>query len=50
MKIFYSSAFLILAISIVTGCGGKGPAKKEAAAAADSTTVSDTGYTVLKNI
>jgi predicted small lipoprotein YifL len=51
MKIFYSSALLVLAIACITGCGGKGPAKKESkesAAPADSISVHDTGYTGIK--
>ena len=51
MRIFYSSALLALAFACITGCGGKGPAKKESkesVAPADSTTVADTGYTGIK--
>jgi predicted small lipoprotein YifL len=48
MKIFYSASVIVLAIAIITGCGGKGPAKKEAVAPADTVTVSDTGYTGIK--
>jgi predicted small lipoprotein YifL len=48
MKILYNSLLLILAIAFVTACGGKGPAKKESVAPADSITVPDTGYTGIK--
>jgi len=48
MKIFYSSAFLVLAIACFAGCSGKGPAKKESVAPVDSITVKDTGYTGIK--
>jgi len=48
MKIFSSSLFLIPIIFLISGCNGKGPAKKELQVAADSITVADTGYTGIK--
>src|ERR1035437_1613016 len=45
MKKISGSLFLILAVFLITGCHGKGPAKKELQAVADSVTVPDTGYT-----
>lgn len=48
MKIFPGSLLLILAISFITGCNGKGPAKKDLQTVSDSTTVPDTGYTGIK--
>jgi MORN repeat variant len=48
MKLFPNSLPLILSLVIITGCHGKGPAKKELQAAADSVTVPDTGYTGIK--
>ena len=48
MRIFPGSLLLIFAISFLTGCNGKGPAKKESQAVSDSTTVPDTGYTGIK--
>ena len=48
MKTFTGSLLLILAVSFLTGCTGKGPAKKESLAAADTITVPDTGYTGIK--
>ncbi len=48
MKIFSTSLLLILAVSLFSGCNGKGPAKKETHAVTDSITVPDTGYTGIK--
>ena len=48
MKIFSGSLLLILVISFITGCTGKGPAKKAIQAVSDSVTVPDTGYTGIK--
>jgi len=48
MKIFTGSLFLILFISLFTGCNRKGPAKKESQVVSDSITVPDTGYTGIK--
>ena len=49
MKFFSGSLFLILAISLINGCTGKGSAKKELPAITDSVTTStDTGFTGIK--
>ncbi|MGD0753544.1 MAG: hypothetical protein ABR927_00675 [Bacteroidales bacterium] len=48
MKIFSPLLLLILSFFLITGCHGKGPAKKELQAVADSVTVPDTGYTGIK--
>jgi hypothetical protein len=48
MKIFSSLLLLILVISFITGCAGKGSVKKETSVKADSITVPDTGYTGIK--
>ena len=48
MKIFSGSLLLMLSISVITGCTGKSPAKKELKAVTDSVTVPDTGYTGIK--
>jgi len=48
MKIFSGSLLLVLVISFITGCTGKGPAKKEIQAVSDSVTVPDTGWTGIK--
>jgi hypothetical protein len=48
MKILSHSLFFILAISFITGCGGKAPAKKESQPITDSVTVHDTGYSGIK--
>src|SRR5665647_2836113 len=48
MKIFSGSLLLILVISFIIGCTGKGPAKKDIQAVSDSVTISDTGYTGIK--
>jgi antitoxin component YwqK of YwqJK toxin-antitoxin module len=48
MKKISGSSLLILAILFITGCHGKGPAKKELQVVADSVTVPDTGYTGIK--
>lgn len=47
MKISKSLVLLIL-ISIIAGCNGKGKVKKESRTASDTTTVPDTGYTGIK--
>jgi predicted small lipoprotein YifL len=48
MKILSTSRLLILTVFLLAGCHGKGPAKKELQAVADSVTVPDTGYTGIK--
>lgn len=48
MKIFSGSVLLVLAISIIAGCNGKGNVKKESLAVSDSSTVPNTGYTGIK--
>lgn len=48
MKIFSGSLLLVLAISFITGCNGKGTVKKGSLAISDSITVPDTGYTGIK--
>ena len=48
MKKISGSSLLILAILFISGCHGKGPAKKELQSIADSVTVPDTGYTGIK--
>lgn len=48
MKISYSSLLLVLAISIIAGCNGKGRVKKESKAVSDTITVPDTGFTGIK--
>jgi hypothetical protein len=48
MKIFTGSVLFILAISFITGCKMKGPAKIESRTLTDSVTVHDTGYTGIK--
>lgn len=48
MKIFSYSLLLIIAISLLSGCSGKSPAKKGKLAVNDSITVPDTGYTGIK--
>jgi hypothetical protein len=40
--------FVIIISSCLIGCSGKGPAKKEQSAAPDSSSVSDTGFTGIK--
>lgn len=47
MKIFFGSIILIFSI-IIAACTGKGASKKEIAAAIDTVTVADTGYTGIK--
>jgi len=48
MKIFSASVLFVLAIFIITGCNGKGKVKKVSQAVSDSITVTDTGYTGIK--
>ena len=48
MKISHSVVLLVLAISIIAGCNGKGKVKKESRAVSDTITVPDTGYTGIK--
>jgi len=48
MKIFSAPVLLVLAVSIIAGCNGKGKTKKESQAVSDSITVADTGYTGIK--
>jgi hypothetical protein len=48
MKIISGSLFLVLVMLFVSGCGNKGPAKKDSQAVSDSITVPDTGYTGIK--
>jgi MORN repeat variant len=48
MKLFSPSLLLVLSFLLITGCHGKGPAKKELKAVSDSITVPDTGYTGIK--
>ena len=48
MKIFLKTLFFVIIISLITGCNGNGPAKKESKAVSDSLTVPDTGYTGIK--
>ncbi len=48
MKLFSASLLLVLTISLITGCTGKGTAKKDKLAGSDSITVPDTGYTGIK--
>lgn len=48
MRIFSGSLLLVLTISLITGCNGKGNAKKESLSVSDSITVADTGYTGIK--
>ena len=48
MKTFSASLLITLSIFIYAGCTGKGHAKKELQAVADSITVPDTGYTGIK--
>ena len=48
MKIIFQFFFVILIISYLTSCNGKGSTKKEQAVVSDSSSVSDTGYTGIK--
>jgi hypothetical protein len=48
MKIFYSSMLFIMTLAFLPGCNGKKAPKKEADAVIDTVTVSDTGYTGIK--
>lgn len=48
MKIFSGSLLLFLAMTLIAGCNGKGPAKKGSQPVSDSITVPDTGYTGIK--
>jgi hypothetical protein len=48
MRIFSGSLLLILTISFITSCTGKGPAKKEPQPISDTISVHDTGYTGIK--
>jgi hypothetical protein len=48
MKTFSGSLVLMLTVFIITGCAGKGPAKKVLQVVTDSITVPDTGYTGIK--
>ena len=48
MKLFSASLILVLTISLITGCAGKGTAHKDTIAGNDSITVPDTGYTGIK--
>jgi len=48
MKVIRHSLLLISVICAITGCTGKGPAKKESQPVTDSITVHDTGYTGIK--
>lgn len=48
MKIFSHSLLLIIAVSLISGCTGKSPATKGKLAVNDSITISDTGYTGIR--
>lgn len=48
MRIFSGSLLLVLTISLITGCNGKGNAKKESLSVSDSISVPDTGYTGIR--
>lgn len=48
MNIFYKQVFFILITLVFAGCSGKGPAKKESVAEADTMQIPDTGFTGIK--
>jgi hypothetical protein len=48
MRIFSGSLLMILTISFIISCTGKGPGKKELQPITDSISVHDTGYTGIK--
>jgi hypothetical protein len=48
MKVFYGSLVTILAMLLISGCNGKGGGKKDSQTGNDTITVSDTGYTGIK--
>jgi len=48
MKNIFQIILIIITFSYLTGCSGKGPAKKEQSVVSDSSSVSDTGYTGIK--
>jgi len=47
-KLFLPISTILTLIFLLSGCTGKGSAKKESAANADTTTVADTGFTGIK--
>ena len=48
MKILIRTILVIFTTSYLIGCSGKGSSKKEQAVVSDSSSVSDTGYTGIK--
>ncbi|MEI8225671.1 MAG: hypothetical protein WCG82_07055 [Bacteroidota bacterium] len=48
MKVFSGSLIVIISLLFISGCNGKGTAKKDTQTANDTITVSDTGYTGIK--
>ncbi len=48
MKLFNCTFYILPAILLIAGCTGQNRPKKELAAAVDTTSVPDTGYTGIK--